>query len=248
MPSALRIIIDAAARDCHARAFAGLVILSHTAARSGMDVAPLPPLALVNPAKRVGLRPITNDARMALIASQRGTRAVEREADGFPSIAPQLPLTDAYLRACSLYNVRPNSGVRGRLQHIALDAVTCIDASGCMVGDAGLLPLVEIARRCPRLSLLDLTSCHLQNAGIEYLADCLIARTESEHISSHASVLTVTLRDNPRMTIGAGLVLVESCRICGPQLRVEGLEGGKGGVPFNLVLEMRRHGAEKRIA
>ena len=129
--------------------------------------------------------------------------------------------------------------------------VRVIDASGLLLADKGVLAVLEVARLCPNLAALHLDGNGLTNAAAEYIADfcldrCGAPRRDDDPTTEDGArgygfepaptkqPLLVTFAGNPRMSIGAGLVLVEAARVCGPSwlsLRypVEGTS-----IPLNL--------------
>lgn len=226
---ALDVVLDVAEEVVAERALAGLTLLSHVAYDDGLAERPMHPVALIRPERRVGFRPPKNAPRVAFLAN--ATAAV-------PS--PELPHTilfkppsgrtvldasayEIYAHYSRGYGVKANSEVKRRLLHVAAGAtapvavrdVRSIDVPGTMIGDRGLLPLLELARLAPCLERFDASDCGLRNSGAEWLAEWLCS-DDGKRVASAARAsgtpLVINVSSNPRLSIGAGLVMAEAAR------------------------------------
>jgi hypothetical protein len=192
----LAVVFDVAENAMDGEAFAGLTVLSHVAADNGLpDVRPIHPSALVNPTKRVGLRPIANDFREDVVLLNQDA-------------ASKTSLADAYRYYCQQFGCKVNSSVVKKFSVAGVVGdVKVFDITGCFVCDRGILAVLEVGRHCKRLEVLNFAGNGLTNTGVECVADFALA--SSPEVSSYSTNLRrIDLADN-RITIGGAMVMLE---------------------------------------
>eukprot|EP00995_Heteronema_vittatum_P008752 NODE_399_length_1408_cov_353.530537_g295_i0.p1 GENE.NODE_399_length_1408_cov_353.530537_g295_i0~~NODE_399_length_1408_cov_353.530537_g295_i0.p1 ORF type:complete len:234 (+),score=60.80 NODE_399_length_1408_cov_353.530537_g295_i0:171-872(+) len=188
----LEVIFRVAEAD-NVAALSGLNLLSQLCQEEGMDITPMACSAGANgrlDAKRVGLRPPTNEYRdeINLLDAEASTR---------------LSLREIYQYYCTAYKCKPNSKLLSQLPTaVGPLSMRELTLSENLVGDRGILPVLELVRLNPQLHTLWLPDNGLRNTAVE----CLV------HMAlEHPSLTDIDLSNN-RITLGAGKVLQELAR------------------------------------
>eukprot|EP01002_Notosolenus_urceolatus_P011390 NODE_3969_length_856_cov_18.156134_g3293_i0.p1 GENE.NODE_3969_length_856_cov_18.156134_g3293_i0~~NODE_3969_length_856_cov_18.156134_g3293_i0.p1 ORF type:complete len:224 (-),score=28.58 NODE_3969_length_856_cov_18.156134_g3293_i0:49-720(-) len=164
--------------------FHGLSLLSQLCSEEGLTnhsipEGPLPP-ALT---KRVGLRLPVNEPRTHIVV-----------LEDVRSFSPRT----LYEHYCDKFQLHPNSGILNMLPtEPGVFDLKILDLSGNLVGEKGLLPIIEVIRVLPQLTHLVLPENGLRNEGVECLVHSAI---------SHPALRSIDLSGN-RLTIGSGKVL-----------------------------------------
>eukprot|EP00906_Rhabdomonas_costata_P013005 RCo018690 len=114
--------------------------------------------------------------------------------------AAELSPLHIYLENCLKYKCKPNSLLRKTLPGRAeFEKVEVLDLSQNFVGPKGLLPVLEVAKRCPNLNTLNLKDNQLDNNSVREVVAA---------ITGHGSLKRLDLSSNP-ITISAGQSLLE---------------------------------------
>eukprot|EP00659_Diplonema_papillatum_P000431 gene431-627_t len=177
----LGVVFAVADDEGNCKPFAGLALLSQVCVEENIPGTHLISHANAIPScKRVGLRRPVNEKRLAINLLSDPSKESCRSA---------------YLYYCKEYAAKPNSVLQRQLPDTPGDfSLTSIDCSGNLIGDNGLLPLLEVCRLCAGCNSLVLPDNGIKNTGTECIVHMAI---------DHPSIQEIDLENN-RITLGAG--------------------------------------------
>ena len=239
-------IFNVAEEDGEHQPFAGLTLLSQVFFETGADVRPMHPMNLLYPSMRVGLRPPVNEERAKI------TELLPVEVARSHKFSCQT----VYKHYCTQYGLKTNSLLlapddnnlpeetkRQRLCSKPGDFIstTIISTAGNFIGERGLLPVLEVARLCPNLEVLEFPANGLRNSACEWIAEFLLSTP-----SQCPKIKRIDLSGN-RITIGGGKVLLRAASDPRrPTLHEINVEGTKIDVPtMKRLKEQLRSNQEK---
>ena len=172
MAEGIGLIFDVAESESAAKGFAGLTLLSQVCEEQLMpNVHAMSPASMLAPSRRVGLRDPCNEERatITLLPAE------------LPRASGHNPRT-VYTYFCKEFGIKVNSVLSSSLGNIEdeFDKTTVISGKGNLVGDRGLLPVLELARYCPNLKDISFPDNGLKNNAVEALVHMLLDRSTTE--------------------------------------------------------------------
>lgn len=147
-----------------------------------------------------------------------------------------LSLREIYEKKCAELHCHKNSELCRALPDVPdeFQSLTFIDLSKNFLGPKGILPLLEIIRRCRNIRRLDLRGQQLDNDAIDAL--CLV-------LKKHPSVVQINLSDNP-LTMSAGTSLLHLAKK-NPVLEYMDLD--RSGIGPSLLIVIQSHLERNRM-